>query len=129
MINQLVRVLRRFRVGPVAFMANIQAMFYQVKVLEKQKSFLKFLWWNEGNLDSKIIGHEICVYHFAAVSSPSSSNYVLWKTAVNSSSCYGNEAAAALMKNFYMDDLLESIEDEDYAKDLMRKIQKMCSAG
>ena len=44
--NQLVGVLIRFRVGPIAFMAHIQAMFYQVKVPEKQK----FLWWNEGIL-------------------------------------------------------------------------------
>ena len=41
--NQLVGVLIRFRVGPVAFMANIQSMFYQVKVPEKERSFLRFL--------------------------------------------------------------------------------------
>ena len=41
--NQLVVVLIRFRVGPVAFMANIQAMFYHVKVPEKERSFLRFL--------------------------------------------------------------------------------------
>ena len=41
--NHLVGVLIRFRVGPVAFMANIQAMFYQVKVPGKQRSLLRFL--------------------------------------------------------------------------------------
>ena len=51
--NQLDGVLIRFRVGPVAFVANIQAMFYQVKVPEKQRSFLRFLRWNEGNLGSE----------------------------------------------------------------------------
>ena len=30
--NKFVQVLIRFRVGPVEFMADIQAMFYQVKV-------------------------------------------------------------------------------------------------
>ena len=48
--NQLVRVLIRFRVGPVTFMAGIQAMFYQVK----QRSFLRFLRWKKGNLHSEI---------------------------------------------------------------------------
>ena len=42
--NQLVGVMIKFRVGPVAFMADIQAMFYQLKVPEKQRSFLRFLW-------------------------------------------------------------------------------------
>ena len=42
--NQLVGVLIRFRVKSVAFMAVIQAVFYQIKVPEKQISFLKFLW-------------------------------------------------------------------------------------
>ena len=33
------------------------------------------------------------------------------------------------MKNFYVDDLLKSVEDEEYVKDLIRRIQKMFSAG
>ena len=41
--NQLVAVLTRFRVGPAAFTADIEAMFSQVKVLEKQRSLLRFL--------------------------------------------------------------------------------------
>ena len=107
--NKLVGVLIRFRVGPVAFLADIQAMFYQVKVPEKQRSFLRFLWWNEGNLDSEITDHEMCIHLFGAVSSPSSSNYALRKAAVKYSSCYGNDAALAAMKSFYVDDLLKSV--------------------
>ena len=81
MTNQLVGVLIGFRVGLVALMADIQAMFYLVKVPEKQRSFLRFLWWNEGNLDSEITDHKMCAYLFGAVSSPSSSNYALLKAA------------------------------------------------
>ena len=85
--NQLARVLIRFRVGPEAFMANIQAMLYQVKVPEKQRSFLRFFWWNEGNLDSEIANHEMTVHLLGTVSSPSSSNYALRKAALDNSSC------------------------------------------
>ena len=88
--NQLVGVLLRFRVGPVAFIADIQAMFFQLKVPEKQRSFLRFVWWNEGNLDSEITDHEMCVHLFGAVSSLSSSNYALRKAAVENSSCCSN---------------------------------------
>ena len=127
--NQLVGVMIRFRVGPVAFMADIQAMFYQIIVPEKQRSFLRFLWWNEGNLDSEITDHEMCVHLFGAVSSPSSSNYALRKAAADNSSCYGNDTATAIMKNVYVDDLLNSVEDEKYVKDLIRRIQKMFSVS
>ena len=72
--------------------------------------------------------HEICVYLFVAVSSPSSSNYALRKAAVDNSSCYRNDTAVAIMKNFYVDHLLKSVEDEEYTEDLIR-IRKMCSAG
>ena len=41
--NQLIRVSIRFRVGPVAFMVDIQAMFYKLKVPEKQRSCLRSL--------------------------------------------------------------------------------------
>ena len=41
--NQVVKVLIRIKIGRVAFMASIQAMFYhQVKVPKKQRSFLRF---------------------------------------------------------------------------------------
>ena len=70
----------------------------------------------------------MCVYLFRAVSSPSSSNYALRKAAVKNSSCCDNDAATAIMKNFRVDDLLKSVEDDEYAKDLIR-VQKMCSAG
>ena len=80
-------------------------------------------------MDSEITDHEMCVHLFGAVSSPSSGNYELRKAAVDNSSCYGNDAAVAIMKNFYVDDLLKSVEDEEYAKDLIRRIRKMCIAG
>ena len=78
-------------------------------------------------MDSEKAHHEMWVHLFGAVSSPNSRNYALRKAAVDNSSCYRNDAAAAIMKNFYVDDLLKSVEDE-YTKDLTR-IQKMCSAG
>ena len=71
----------------------------------------------------------MCVCLFGAVSSPSSSNSALRKVAVGNRNCYGNDAAAALMKKIYEDDMLKSVEAEEFAKDLIRRILKMCSAG
>ena len=49
--NQIIGVLIKFREEPVAVMADIEAMFYQVFVAEKHRSLLSFLWWENGNCD------------------------------------------------------------------------------
>ena len=47
--NQLVGVLIRFREEHIAYMADIEFMFYLVRVPENQRSLLRFLWWEYGD--------------------------------------------------------------------------------
>ena len=58
--NHLVGVLNRFSLG-------LAAPTVKVKAPEKQRWFLRFLWWNESIFDSEIIGHKMCVNLFGAV--------------------------------------------------------------
>ena len=53
---------------------------------------------NESNLDFETVDHEMCVRLFGTNSSTSNSNYALRKVSVRNSNCYGNDAAAAIMK-------------------------------
>ena len=71
----------------------------------------------------------MCVHLFGAVSSPSSSNYALKRTAVDNSSSFGVDASETVMKNFYVDDLLKSVKSEEYAVDLIKRVKEMCAAG
>ncbi|XP_077865856.1 uncharacterized protein LOC144352901, partial [Saccoglossus kowalevskii] len=48
--NSLLGVLMRFRQEPVAVMADIEAMFHQVKVPEDDMDCLRFYWWPDGDL-------------------------------------------------------------------------------
>ena len=41
--NQIVGVLTRFQQNRIAFMADIEAMYYQVMVSEHQQTFIKFV--------------------------------------------------------------------------------------
>ena len=43
--NKLIGVLMGFREEHVVIMADMEAMFYQVKLAEKNRSVLRFLWW------------------------------------------------------------------------------------
>ena len=74
-------------------MADTQAMYYQ-----SQRSYLRYLWWKEGNINSDIVHHEMCVNLFGAVSSPSSSKHALKRTAVDSGSFFGVDALETVMK-------------------------------
>lgn len=69
--SSLFGVLTRFRQEPVACMGDIQAMFYQVKVAEEDRDFLRFLWWPDGDLSKEPTGYRMTVHVFGAVSSPS----------------------------------------------------------
>ena len=71
----------------------------------------------------------MCVYLFGTVSSPSSSNYALKKTAVDNSSSCVVDASETVVKNLYVDDLLKSVESEEYAVDLIKRVKEMCTAG
>ena len=51
--NKLVGVLSRFRREPVAFMADIEAMFLQVHVTEHCRDLLRFLWWEDGDVNKE----------------------------------------------------------------------------
>ncbi len=50
--NSLVGVITRFRQDTVAFMADVEAMFHQVRVRPTDCDALRFLWWPDGNLAS-----------------------------------------------------------------------------
>ena len=111
-------------------MVDVEAMSYQVKVPVSQRSYLRYLWWKEGDINSEIADHEMCAYLFGAVSSPSSSsNYALKRTPVDNSSSFGIDASETVTKNFYIDDLLKSVKSEEYAVDLIKRVTEMCAAG
>ena len=59
--NSLLGVLTRFRQEHVAVMADIQAMFHQVKVPDTDRSFLRFLWWPKGDLSYALKEYQMSV--------------------------------------------------------------------
>ena len=81
--NQLIGILLRFRTEEVAFMGDIEAIFYQVKVLVSQRSCLSYLWWNNNDLNEEFVDYEMGVHVFGGKSSPGFCNYTLRRTAVN----------------------------------------------
>ena len=50
-LNSLIGVLIRFRQEPVALVADVEAMYHRVLVYPEDQRFLRFLLWEDGNLD------------------------------------------------------------------------------
>ena len=65
--SNLADVLMRFREAPVAFIADIESMFYQVKVPPKDRDFLRFLWWPKGDLSAPPEEFRMTVHLFGAI--------------------------------------------------------------
>ena len=51
------------------------------------------------------------------------------RTAVNNATKYDTEVAETLLHNFYVDDLLKSVESEEIAIQLIKDVSKMCVEG
>ena len=125
--NHLVGVLLKFRKDMVPFTADIEAMFHQIRVPPSQRSFLRFLWWPGGDFSKPMEEFEMCAHTFGAISSPSCAHFTLKHTAYKHSGKYGDDACEAILRNFYVDDLLKSSKDDLEAAHLLNRMQLLCS--
>ena len=94
--SKLTGVLTRFRQERIAFMADIEKMFYQVKVQEVDQDFLRFLWWSNGDLSKEPEEYCMTVHLFGGGSSPGCSNFALKRAADDSEAEFGVKAAETL---------------------------------
>ena len=127
--NNLVGVLTRFREEPVAFIADVEAMFYQVRVPSTDCDALRFLWWPEGDLFKEPEEYEMRVHLFGGASSPSCANFALKKTAKDNEADFNTKVIETVERNFYVDDCLKSVRKEDDAIDLARKLRELLARG
>lgn len=81
--NTLIGVLNHFRQEPIAIMADIESMLYQVKVPDHDSDLLRFLWWPEGDLNKPIEEYRMTVHLFGATYSPSCACFALRKAAMD----------------------------------------------
>ena len=126
LISNLLGFLSRFRQEKLAFIADIEKMFFQVRIIKEDQSFLRFLWWPNGDLDQKAEEYCMTVHLFGALSSPACANYALQWTADNNEDNYGTEVANTLRRNFYVDDFIKSASTEDKAIDLVKDVKAVC---
>nr|CAB3263159.1 uncharacterized protein LOC104265735 [Phallusia mammillata] len=120
--NSLVGVLSRFRMERVALVADVEAMFHQIRVKLTDCDALRFLWWPDGDVSKKPTAHRMLVHLFGATSSPSCASFCLKQAADDLRSEFPKEVVETVEKNFYVDDCLKSVSTEAEAVQLVKGI-------
>ncbi|XP_053186963.1 uncharacterized protein LOC128370707 [Scomber japonicus] len=103
-------------------------MFHQFLVTPKHRTYLRFLWWEHGDLDSEPKEYQMAVHLFGAASSPGCANFGLKYLAQQHKSEY--PVASSFVENgFYVDDGLVSVPTIKEASDLINEAQDLCRRG
>ena len=128
LVNPLVGVLCRFRKGPIAFTCDIEKMYHQFKVDKRHQDFLRFLWWEGGDLSKPPVDYRMKVHIFGATSSPGCANFGL-KQIAQDHNYLGKDAAEFLRRNFYVDDGLRGETTAETAKEVLSNAREICAKG
>ena len=125
LLANLMGILSRFREKPIAMSADIEEMFLQVAVKPEDRNFLRFLWQDE---NGSVVTYQYNRHIFGAKSSPTCANFALQRCARDNAEGH-LFAAHVAQHNFYMDDLLISLNDKEEAVQLKSDLTKLLAKG
>ncbi|VDI62278.1 Hypothetical predicted protein [Mytilus galloprovincialis] len=123
--NNLLGVLLRFRKEAVAVTADVEQMFYNFKVTDSHRDYLRFVWHENNEVHRPLIDYRMTVHVFGNSPSPSVATYCLRRAVQNAD----NDIQDFVYNNFYVDDGLMSCPDVESAVDLMKRTQKALVDG
>lgn len=125
LINNLTGVLCRFRAERIAFVCDIEGMYHQVRIVPEHRNYMRFLWFEDDNLDYPV-EFRMRVHVFGATSSPGCANYALKLSADLYEERCGPEASDFVRRNFYVDDGLKSVASKEEAIHLIETTKELC---
>ena len=129
LMNSLIGVLLRFREHPIAMMADVEAMFHQVKVIPEHQDVLRILWWPNGDLKLEPSEYKMTVHLFGGVWSPSCANFALQKTAHDNHGEFDQETVTTVLTHFYVDDCLKYVSSEEEGIRLSKQLCDLLQRG
>lgn len=104
-------------------------MFHQFHVRPEDQDYLRFLWWENGNLESLPSIFRMKVHLFGAASSPGCANFGLKHLAAEGQDRFNQNVVKFIQRNFYVDDGLVSVTSDVEAIQLVEEARKLCNTG
>ena len=121
--TELFDVLVRFRRNPIGLACDIREMYLRIEIEEKDRPYFRILWRdNETNREPD--EYEFTRVVFGKNSAPMEAQYVAQENARRFKESYPL-AAETVLKSTYMDDSIDSVEDEATAKTLQTELQEL----
>ena len=125
LLASLMGILARFRENRYALSADIEEMFLQVEVKPEDRKFLRFLWSDEND---QLVTYQYNRHIFGAKSSPTCANFALQRCATDNAE-NSDRASHIACHNFYMDDLLVSLQSREEAADVKAELIALLAKG
>ena len=127
LLNSLVEILIRFRVGLFVVMGDIEQMFHQILVENEHRDALRFSWRN--NFNHPIDDYRMNVHLFGKIDSPLIANCTVKRSAKDQSELFDTVSVKIIEENFYMDDFLSSFHDTTEAIKICSNVINILSQG
>ena len=86
----------------MAVMADIESMFHQVGVPDADSFFLRFFWWEDGNMPRELQEYQMVIHLLGATSSPPCENLALRKTAEDNRYSFPPDVINTVKRNFML---------------------------
>lgn len=128
LFNSMLGILWNFRQRRIGFAADIQEMFPQIRIISQDHSSQRFLWRESKNKYQQPDTYEIVTMMFGTVCSPSSAQEVRNRNAEEFRTECPN-AVNAIQKKHYMDDYLDSADNEEEANEQIANVIRVHKAG
>ncbi|XP_071111155.1 uncharacterized protein [Haliotis cracherodii] len=129
LVNSLFGILQRFRLFEVAIAADIEGMYHQVGVPKEDSEALRFLWKSDLKTPGPPDVYRMKVHVFGAADSSSCANYAVKRTAKDNADLFEQSVIDTALNDFYVDDLLKSVETETTAVQLIQDITYLMKMG
>ncbi|XP_077966565.1 uncharacterized protein LOC144420790 [Styela clava] len=129
LVSSLIGVLTQFRKGRIALVADIEAMFHQIKVKKEDCNALRFLWWPNGDISKKAELYSMERHIFGACSSPCIASFCLKETGKRFGHEFDKIICGIVENGFYVDDCLTSSDSDEGAIDTKTQLCKLMKKG
>ena len=127
MIADLVQILLRFCLHPVALVADITEMFLQVALRPADRKYHRFLWRDSATSATQVL--EFCRVVFGIKASPYLAGRMIKETAHRFGDQHSPSVKEAVEKDFFVDDFVSSQPSVEAAQTVQREGQQLLHKG
>ena len=125
LLSSLFGVLLRFCEGRIATAAHVKEMYHMLRLPERDKPSMRFLWRVSPEEEPSVYQFERTV--FGEVSAPSRANYAMRRNADENGDL--PLGVKAVYKHFYMDDGLPSTNSREEAIEMRKQMTQLLRRG